>query len=47
LTHIDVRKKLFEYLKENNKLKQDIELNNIKFKLNNIDKFISAYLLEH
>ncbi len=46
-THLDVRRKLLTYLKENNKLKQDIEIDNIKFKLANIDKFISAYVIEH
>jgi hypothetical protein len=46
-THLDVRRKLLTYLKENNKLKQDIEIDNIKFKLANIDKFISAYVIGH
>ena len=47
LNHISARRLLLEYLKENNKLKHEIEFNNIKFKLNNIDKFISAHILEY
>ena len=45
LNHIDIKRKLFTYLKNNNKLTNDIEIENIKFSLKNIDKFISIYLL--
>ena len=41
--YIDLRKKILTYLKDNDKLNKDNEINNIKFKLNDIDKFISAY----
>ena len=43
ISHIDLRKQILTYLKDNDKLNKDNEINNIKFKLNDIDKFISAY----
>jgi hypothetical protein len=46
LNHIDIKKELLLYLKKNNKLSNDIEIENIKFSLKNIDKFISAYLVD-
>ena len=46
LNHIDIKKKILVYLKDNNKLTNNIEIENIKFSLNNIDKFISAYLVK-
>jgi len=46
INHIDVRKKLLEYMNKNNILKKDIIISDINFKIENIDKFISAYVLE-
>ena len=46
MNHIDFRYKLLEYLKNNNKLLNDIELEGIKFKLNEIDKIIPAYFFK-
>ena len=46
INHIEIRKKILEYLKDNKKLDlNDNEIENIKFKLSNIDKFIGAYIL--
>ena len=45
LNHIDIKRKLLTYLKDNNKLTNDIEIENIKFSLKNIDKFISIYVI--
>ena len=45
--HIDIRKHILEHLKNNNKLDNtEYELENIKFTLNNIDKFINAYMIK-
>jgi hypothetical protein len=46
INHIDFRYKLLEYLKDNNKLLNDIEFEGIKFKLNEIDKIIPAYFFK-
>ncbi len=44
--HIDIRRKILEYFNSNSLLNVSLEINNIKFKINQIDKFISAYILE-
>jgi hypothetical protein len=47
LDHFDIRKKILIYLKDNNKLNQsDYVIENIKFNMNNLDKFIYAYMIE-
>ena len=47
LDHFDIRKKILIYLKDNNKLNQsDYVIENIKFNMNNLDKFIYAYIIE-
>jgi hypothetical protein len=46
INHIDCRYKLLNHLKKNNKLLNDIELEGIKFKLNEIDKIIPAYFFK-
>ena len=53
LYYLDIRKNLLIYLKDNNKLNnteyeiEDIEdIKNIKFNMNNIDKFIQKYLIK-
>ena len=48
ISHINLRKNLFTYLKDNNILKpNDMSIDNIKFNIKNIDKFISAQLLQN
>jgi len=46
INHIDFRYKILNHLKNNNKLLNDIELEGIKFKLNEIDKIIPAYFFK-
>lgn len=46
ISHINLRKNLLIYLKDNKMLKLDnMSIDNIKFNIKNIDKFISAQLL--
>jgi len=47
MSHINLRKNLLTYLKDNKILKpDDMTLDNIKFNIKNIDKFISTQLLQ-
>jgi hypothetical protein len=44
--HLDARKQILDYLKNNNQLSNNIKIDNISFKFNNLDKFISLYVFE-
>jgi len=44
--HLDARKQILDYLKNNNQLSNNIKIDNISFKFNNLDKFISLYAFE-
>jgi len=47
ISHIDLRQIFLAYLAKNNILKQDIDFNNIKFNIKNIDKFIALYMVDY
>jgi cell division protein YceG involved in septum cleavage len=46
INHLEARKQIIDYLKNNNQLNNDIKIDNVSFKFNNLDKFISAYAFE-
>ncbi len=46
-SHLDARKQILDYLKNNNQLKNDIKIDNVSFKFNNLDKFISLCAFEY
>ncbi len=45
-SHLDARKQILDYLKNNNQLSNNIKIENVSFKFNNLDKFISLCAFE-